>query len=374
MKIGVDARLLSRPLTGIGRYTFEMCKALSKIENISLFLYSPAPILDNIKSDLGSTQIKTANWQNGLLRQIWSETYLPLWATEDRVDIFWGPTHRLPRFLPKNIARIVTIHDLVWKYAGNTMPPLSCLLEKYQMPFAVQSADIIIVDSQSTYEGLTKEFNIDNNRVEVITPAANYIQNNMPFAELKKYNISQPFFLFVGTIEPRKNLTRLLKAYSSLPEALKSQIMLVIAGGKGWGKTDLRDNINKLGLKENVNILGYVEDTILRALYAHAQFLAMPSVYEGFGLPLLEAMVQGTPVLTADNSSMPEVAGDAGLLVDATNVSSIKEGLFQIISDDILRNKLAQNAKIQAGKFSWNKSARQMAELFEKMVLERNSS
>ena len=102
--------------------------------NVSLYLYSPAPVRDDVVLGLETAKIRVGNWDNGLLRQLWSETYLPLWVKNDGVDIFWGPAHRLPRWLPRNLARVVTIHDLVWKYAGDTMRPLSRLLERYQMP------------------------------------------------------------------------------------------------------------------------------------------------------------------------------------------------------------------------------------------------
>jgi glycosyltransferase involved in cell wall biosynthesis len=368
IKVGVDIRVLSRPLTGIGRYTLEMCRALSKMEGMLLYLYSPSPIQDEVRLDLASAQIRTMNWQNDLLRLLWFESYLPLWAKEDGVDIFWGPAHRLPRWLPKSMARVVTIHDLVWKLAGETMRPISRLLEKYQMPLAVRMADVIVADSQSTADAVNLEFCVNADSLAVVPLAANYTQNVVSFDALKEYDISRSYFLFVGTLEPRKNLTRLLTAYSLLPKTVKLLAMMVIAGGKGWGKVDLEDTITRLDLGEYVRVLGYVDELTLTALYAHAKFLAMPSLYEGFGLPLLEAMVHGTPVLAANNSSMPEVAGDAGLLVDAEDVYSIQEGISKLIIDGVLRKTLANNAKIHATTFNWDDSARQLVMVFNKAI------
>jgi len=368
LKIGVDARPLSRPLTGIGRYTLEMCKSLSKIDNISLYLYSPSPIDFENLENITYIKYRTKNWHNGFLKQLWAEFFLPKWAKEDKIDVFWGPVHRLPRFLPKTIASVITIHDLVWKYAGDTMHSFTYFLEKFQMPSAIKAADFIVTDSQSTFDAVKLEFGVESKRLALIPLAAVFIQNNISFEELKKYNINLSYFLFVGTLEPRKNLARLLEAYSLLPKKLKLQTMLVIVGGKGWGNVDLENIIAQLNLGDYVKVLGYVDEQSLTALYAHAKFLAMPSIYEGFGLPLLEAMTQGTPVLTSNNSSMPEVAGNAGLLIAAQDVNSIKEGLFQLLSNDELLASFALNTKTQARKFNWDKSAVQLFNVFNKAI------
>lgn len=373
MKIGVDARLLSHPIMGIGRYTLEMCRALSKVANVSLYLYSPAPVRDDVVLCLGITKIRTDVWSNDWLRQLWFETYLPLWVKNDGVDIFWGPAHRLPRWLPRNLARVVTIHDLVWKYAGDTMRPLSRLLERYQMPSAVRAADAVVADSLATADSVMKEFCINSNKLSVVPLGTNLTKSAVPFESLQKFGIDRPYFLFVGTLEPRKNLPRLLTAYSRLGESIKEQAILVIAGGKGWGGVDVNEVVAELGLVSHVRILGYVDEITLAALYANAQFLAMPSLYEGFGLPLVEAMISGTPVLTSNNSSMPEVAGNAGWLVDALDIGSIENGLNKLICDEQLRGKLAANAKSNVARFSWDKSAQLLITVFEQAISLRNS-
>jgi len=374
MKIGVDARLLSRPITGIGRYTLEMCRSLSKIPHISLYLYSPAPIYTGLLIDFENVIVRTCGWKNGLLRQLWSESYLPMWAKMDGVDVLWGPAHRLPRWLPDNIARVVTIHDLVWIYAAETMRPISRMLERCQAPFGVKTADRVVADSQATADAVKKEWPSCSDKLTVIPLAASLAGDVVPFEVLKELGIGTPYFLFVGTLEPRKNLARLLTAYALLPESLKSRSMLVIAGGKGWGGVNIDEIVADLGLTKNVRIVGYVDDPTLSALYTNAQFLAMPSLYEGFGLPLVEAMVYGAPVLTSNNSSMPEVAGDAGLLVDAESVDSIKMGLAEMITDSELIKRLTDNAKSNAARFNWDDSAQQLVSVFKKAIQSRGSA
>jgi len=371
LKIGLDARLLSRPLTGIGRYTLEMCWALSNVDNVTLFLYSPSHIPSAVTSKLPTALIRTGKWESGVLRQLWTEIYLPLWAKKDGLDVFWGPAHRLPHYIPKNMARVVTIHDLVWKYAGDTMRPLSRLLERYQMPSAVHAADVVIADSQATANAVREEFLIPANKLSVIPLGARTSAAGEPLLSLEQLGISCPYILFVGTLEPRKNLTRLLTAYSYLPESLKDQATLVVVGGKGWGGIDITDAVAGLGLGKYVRILGYVDDSTLATLYSNALFLAMPSLYEGFGLPLVEAMAHGTPVLTSNNSSMPEVAGSAGLLIDPLDIHSIKNGLAELITNYDLRVKLAGNARDNVTRFNWDTSAEKLIAVFESAISAR---
>jgi len=371
MKIGIDARVLSRPLTGIGRYTLEMCRALSKLDRVVLYLYSPDPIRDEYLYGLDVHRIRSNNFRNGLFRQIWAEYHLPLWAQEDDVDLFWGPAHRLPRKLSKDIPQVVTIHDLVWKVAPETMRPVTRLLESYLSPKAIQRSDYIVADSEATSEALSAYYEIPRDSIEVIPLGAKREENIYSSDQLMQYGIDRRYVLFVGTLEPRKNLRRLLLAFSKLGKITRDSTMLVIAGCDGWGDVNLKGMVSDLGLDSHVRIIGYARDDALAMLYANALFLAMPSIYEGFGLPLAEAMVYGVPVLTSNNSSMPEVAGDAGLLVDALDVDSISEGLEQMINNDDFRNDLGLNAEKSVARFSWDKSASKLVTVFEKAISAR---
>ena len=373
MRIAVDARLLSRRLTGLGRYTFEMCRALLKLESITLYLYSPSIIPDKVKEELPSAHIRERGWNNGLVRQLWSQSYLPLWARFDEVDVFWGPAHRLPRFLPKNMPQVVTIHDLVWKYASKTMSFATYALERIEMPLAARSADIIVTDSFSTAEQVKLEFSVQDDKISVIPLAVNYDQDVLPFNVMETLGIHVPYFLFVGTLEPRKNLARLLEAYALLPERVRDRASLVIVGDKGWGGFDVKDAIYRLGLSGHVRLLGYVDEKLLNTLYSYAEFLAIPSLYEGFCLPLIEAMIHGKPVLTSNNSSMPEVAGDAGLLVDAEDIQSIKWGLNRLITDGKLHSALSKQALTNVRRFSWDSSAQKLAIACERAMSVRKS-
>lgn len=361
----MDARLLSKPMTGIGRYVLELCKALCDIPDLSLFLYSSAPIGVETLSRLKPATIRTCRFKNRIFHQIWSEFILPVWAKRDNLDVFWGPAHRLPHWLPATTVSVVTIHDLVWKYAGQTMRPLSRLLESYQMPKALKIADHIVVDSQATADGVLKEFDVPQNKISVVYLGSDHLheKSNSQFPHTLK--IKKPYGLFVGTLEPRKNLINLLTAFSNLPQKIRNMNMLIIVGGQGWGGIDLQNTIKNLDLTNDVQLLGYVNDETLASLYTHAKFLAMPSLYEGFGLPLVEAMFYGVPILTSNNSSMSEVAGNAAILVDPWDIKSIENGLLQLITDDTLQNQLTENAKFQVRQFNWETSAAQLYNIFK---------
>ena len=327
MRIGVDARLLSVPLMGIGRYTAEMVRALKR-QQAELCLYTVGNLVESGWKDK-RTSLRVAAWRNRMLRMLWSQSLLPYWASLDAVDVFWGTTHRIPRLLPARVARVVTVHDLVWRHASETMRPTSRMMEQWLMPQAVQMADRVIADSASTKADLESEFPQVRGRVRVVHLGPTAMPQPHGRESLQALGINRPYLLFVGTLEPRKNLKRLLEAFRSLPQSLKDRYQLVIAGAKGWGKIDLPSSVYGLGLDRSVCLTGFVSDEQLTTLYAHAYMLAIPSLYEGFGLPLLEAMSFGVPVLTSNISSLPEVAGDAAILVNPLNTGSIAAGLRQ---------------------------------------------
>ena len=368
LKIGVDAQMLCRSVTGIERYAYEMLHEMVRLyPEVHFFLYAP----NDIQVDLGSTDnvtVRSAGMHFRGAGALCCQVQLPYWANSDCVDVVWGPGHRLPRLLSNSIARVLTIHDLIWKRAGETMRFTTRMAENVFVPSAIRSADIVVADSQSTANDIAAEFPEVSGRVRVVHLGATKFPAPGDCETLRKFGIAGRYLLFVGTLEPRKNLKRLLEAYASLNSEARARCNLVIAGGKGWGNEDLSLLIQSLDLAESVKLTGYVSDYELATLYSHALFLAIPSLYEGFGLPLVEAMTFGVPVLTSRMSSLPEVAGDAGILVDPESVTSIADGLLKFISDDELRNKLASKAVNNASRFSWESAANELMRIFNEAV------
>jgi len=360
-KIGVDARLLAEPITGIGRYTYEVLSRLVHMGH-EWVLYSHKPLTIGDWS-LVNVKIRSLNISGRTARMLWAQSILPLWAKADHVDVFWSPAHRIPKFLDSEISSVVTIHDLVWKHAPETMRPLSRFLDSRLMPAAIRRANKVIAVSEHTKCDLLNEVPSALGKTSTIYLGVDFKVHSGPTPIFKIASDAPEFFLFVGTLEPRKNLERLLQAFAIIPSQIRQDIKLFIVGGKGWGGINLNSLLRKFGLQDSVKIFGYVSDEQLGELYSRAMFLAMPSLYEGFGLPLVEAMACGTPVLSSNLSSMVEVVGGAGVLVDPWSVESISVGLVRLLGDSELRRGLSIQGVIRSKFFNWDNTARKTMEV-----------
>jgi len=372
MRIGIDARCLSRELTGIGYYCLNVIKELDK-NGIESVLFSPAPIrIQNANLKYGT--VVQRNYKSSIIRQLWSEFCLPLIVKQYGLDLFWGPSHRLPLFLQKKMASVLTIHDLTWRIVPRTMRKSTLLLEAMLMPPSLRKADLILVDSLSTVSDLNARYQLVRHKLRHITLASEFFHSKNFAGQPEPVLSMEHYLLFVGSIEPRKNLNQLLTAYATLPNELKNKFKLVVVGGKGWGRVNLEEQIMKLSLQDNVVLRGYVKEQELIYLYKQAYCLVMPSLYEGFGLPILEAQAFGVPVVTSNTSSMPEVAGEGAILVDPYSVESIREGLKKLLTNDTLRQELSTKAIENAKKYSWEKTAQLTLEVFkEALVIKRET-
>lgn len=369
MKIAVDTGAYAVSEGGIARYIERMLASLrvQAPQTHRWLLYGRGENLRALAHD-GRTIARSDHLPYNLGRIGSLATSLPLWALADRPDVFWGPAHRLPLWLPATTARVVTIHDLCWRQAPDAMRATSRWLDTALMPRALRQADRIIAVSHATAADLAKAFPEAAPKIVSIAEGASPLPAPLEREALRAQGINMPFVLFVGTLEPRKNLGRLLEAFAALHRDRPSSPDLVVAGAAGWGQEALEALRDRLGLRDKVRILGRVSDQMLATLYHHALFLALPSRYEGFGLPLVEAMSVGTPVLTSNTASMPEVAGPAGLLVDPLSTESIARGLRVLMDDDALRARLASAAPAQAQLFSWERAARETLDTLRQAV------
>lgn len=356
IKLAVDGRNLTRPLSGIGRFISQILIHLPK-EKVSPSLLVTRPINGYFKSLLDQHDVAVKN----------SKTRLSLPAyTETGEDVFWGPAHRIPFGLPKSLPVVLTVHDLAWRIVPHTMQRRTWAGERLFFGKAVRRANRIACVSQATADDLTWLFPESHDKTRVVYPAA-FKSGLNPSKNKKK------FALFVGTPEPRKNLHGLLKAYASMPVAQRSDLELVIVGGTGWGGVDVEAMIKFHGIDDKTRMILAPDDDQLNQLYADCLFLVLPSFYEGFGLPLVEAMSHGKPVITSNAASMPEVAGDGGLLIDPTDANSLATAMARLASDTDLYNTLSQRARMHAQKFSWAKASVNMVELFEEVLQDRSS-
>jgi glycosyltransferase involved in cell wall biosynthesis len=362
MRVAVDASALARGGDGISRYLRLMLRELlMRAPEHDWRLYGRHPDRDARLQGATGRYDRLPPATGAAVSLFTTQVF---WAARERPDLFWAPAHRLPWSLPRATARVLTVHDLCYLAAPSSMRRTTRMLDATLMPRAISRSDRIACVSQSTAEQVAERFPAARERIAVVHPGVAPLPAAAARSTLEPLGITGPYVLFVGTREPRKNLARLAQAFARA--ASGSDARLVLAGARGWGDAD-----GGASATTEVITLGHVDDAQLATLYRHARLLALPSLYEGFGLPLVEAMAVGTPVLTSRTASMPEVAGDAGLLVDPLSVDSIAEGLHRLLHDDALHAQLARAAPAQAARFDWNASAQRMLTLFAQARSER---
>ncbi len=351
MKIGIDARPLTGKLTGIGTYVYALLEELSRQDSENEYvLYAHKPL---ITPPFANPRFRVALYPSkvGTLGYCLK---LPKLLTKDNIEIFWGTCHVLPFFNPQ-IRYLLMILDLTPYRHPGSMSLYNLCVNRLLMPFSVRKADRLFAISESTKRE-TKIF-LGREPELVIYGAADCAPQ-----ERKK---GVPYMLYVGTVEPRKNLITLLKAYGQALQEGHKLPKLVIAGKKGWKS----ENIYALAKTLPVEFLGYIDDKTKLELYNGADFFVYPSLYEGFGLPVLEAMQCGLPVISSNSSSLPEVVGDAGLLFDPLDEKALKEHLIALSTSSELCLELRAKSLEQARKFSWAKSAEQLMKALQELRL-----
>lgn len=286
---------------------------------------------------------------------------------KENLDLYHAPANTIP--LGYNRPSVVTVHDLAI-YQNPSWFPSQVFSTRLLVPKTLRRARSIIAVSESTAEDLRELFNVPNDKLEVIYEGVDIIPNeNEEVIDVKKkYNLPDKYLCFVGTLEPRKNLIRLIQAYADLKakDDRLSDIPIILAGRKGWQAEDIFKTIAELKLGKSIRDIGYVTKNEKLDLIKQAAAFVFPSSYEGFGLPVLEAMALGTPVLTSNLSSLPEIAGNAAYQINPEDTYAIAEGLQQILFNDELRKKLREKGPIQAKKFTWEKVALRTIALYEK--------
>lgn len=365
MRIAVDGRVLSMLPTGLAQYAAQAIAHMVRQSDHEWLLFAPGPLQIALPAD-DRLRVESSRWTHPRAFTPWQQLVLPGKLRRAKADLFWSPHHYLPA-LPAGLPAVCTIHDLVWATYPKDMHAIRRALEARLMPHAIRRAARIVAVSQATAETLYrvipaargKTTVVHNGLVALPEPSA------LPLSRL---GIDRPFILFVGSIQPRKNLPRLVRAYFRLPEPLRRRHALVIAGAPGWG-ADLaapkRAGSQQVG---RVIFTGFVSRETLARLYREASALAMPSLEEGFGLPLLEAMASFTPVLASRNTALAEVAGGAALLVEPTDEASIARGLERLLSDASLRVQLTVRGRQRAGEFTWERTARETLRVFDEAL------
>jgi glycosyltransferase involved in cell wall biosynthesis len=295
-----------------------------------VYLYLPSDPHLTIPS-LSWATVRQSNTYNAIERVVWGQTTLPRLCALDGNDILWGPAHRLPHSKISGVRKVLTIHDLVWQKAPETMALKTYLGERLLMTRSVKAADRIIVDSRGTKDDLIEFIPETERKTDIIYPIVRSVEG-----VTKTFNrrTTKKYLLFVGTLEPRKNLIRLIEAWKRVSDIYNDEYSLIICGKKGWGDDNIENYVTKLGIQQSVILTGFVSEDELSALYAHSHAVMAPSLYEGFGYSVIEAQQYGKRVLTSRATSMAEIGGDTVVLVDPLDVSSIAEGMKRCLTED----------------------------------------
>ena len=371
MRIAVDARPLAHPFTGIGRYTESLLKRLVQVGH-EWFLYADRPL--TLRFPLGRNARLRTGRADGVVGGglVYSQAAFVRWSRRARIDVFWSPRHHLPLMLPDRIATVVTVHDMVSVRYPETMRTRNRLLERTLMGPSLRQATRIICVSDFTASEVAELMPWAAGKCVVIPEAAEPSAGGARGAsdagasdDLARPVRNQPYLLFVGTLEPRKNLVTLLRAFAKACEHERFRHRLVVVGGYGWGPQNLNAEIARLGLADRVVLEGNVNDVELHDLYVGSTALAIPSLYEGFGLPALEAMQRGVPVIAGARGALPEVVQDGGILVDPLDVRALADAMLRVSTSSGLHRRLSAAALARAASFSWDRAADQTLAVLE---------
>lgn len=382
MKIGIDISLSVGQPAGVGVYSSQLVQGLAQLDHINeytlfpFFYYIMHPDFKqlNIVSQY-NFKIRFQHLSKSWIDYLWNTSDLDRSDILGSLDILHSTTFCAPSNIKSKL--VVTIHDISFKTHPQFHVKTNIDHCRKGTIDAVRWADKIIAVSEHTKRDLIHYFQCDAKKISVIYHGSNTISKRIVDKDIfqlirQKYHIDKPYIFNVGTIEPRKNILGLIKAYAGLSAQLQSQYDLVIAGGRGWLDDSIFEFVKEKNLQEQIKFLGYVSDHELASLYSNAEIFVYPSFYEGFGFPILEAMACGAPVICSNTSSMPEVGGDAALYINPNKMDhgshDICIYLEQLLGNTRMLEELGKKSLQQSQKFSWNTCAQKTLETYKEVM------
>lgn len=362
MIIGIDGNEANiEKRVGIGVYAFELLWQFSssklKVQSSKFVIYLKNEPRDDLPEE-------SENWQYRVVKPgaLWTQIGLPfdLYMHKPRPDVFFSPTHYAPRFSP--IPTAVSVMDVSYLH----YPQLFRAIDLYQLrhwtAYSVKNAAKIFTISKASKDDIMHEYGVPGKKVMVTYLGIKEMDTKIIDKNdlLDKYKISGEYILFVGTLQPRKNIVRLIEAFAKLvKDEKKENLTLIIIGKKGWLYEDILSAPERFAISSAVKFLHDVDNTHLPSFYTHALFFVLPSLYEGFGLPVVEAMKYGCPVITSNVSSLPEAGGDAALYVNPESVEEIQQQMKILLDNPKRRKELVEKGYKHIKQFSWEKTAQQ---------------
>ncbi|MHB1389958.1 MAG: glycosyltransferase family 4 protein [Thermoleophilia bacterium] len=364
MRIGVDLSVIQSTKSGVDWYTHrlmeEMIELLAPDEELFLFSNRECGFEQRVADHPRVTVVRS----NFRYQEPWRQLILPVLLRRYQIDVCFFTNFVLA--ILGTCPMVLTIHDLSFRLFPRTHSLRNVIWTRSLVPISTRRSSRIISVSNNTKLDLVRVMNISGEKVEVVYEGAPDEFNPEPLPDdgeaLNHYGIIAPYILFVGTLEPRKNLNVLIRAFDRMTKT-RPDLHLVLAGRRGWMAQAIFDELERRDLLGRVHITGYVKEKYLPALYRQAVAFVYPSLYEGFGLPPLEAMSSGTPVIVSRSSSLPEVVGDAGIYVNPLDAGELAAAMESVVADPELAASLKQKGLARAAEFSWVKAAEKTMEI-----------
>jgi len=368
MRVGIDAVPFAYEQTGIWRYLGSVLEEMQALDaSVEYVLYSPLPVVVPLRK--GNWRVRTASRSLAQRPSIWMQAILPSLLATDKVDAFWGQPTNLPICMRHRCFRVLTIHDLVPYVRPESMRFRTWLRMRLLLGPAARAADAVIAVSQATADLAFRYLGIEMDRLHVVYEAAHSAFRPVPTDQARaavsaEFGLPPRYILCVCTIEPRKDHLTLLRALAAVPHAP----LLVLAGGMGWRCEHIMAQIRAHEQVGRVRYLGRVDDAWLSVLYSGAVLSVYPSLYEGFGLPVLEAMSCGCPVLCSDSSSLPEVGGAAARYFRTGDAMALSAGLRELLDSQSVLDAMSEAGLARARLFSFRRAAQQLLEIVREGV------
>jgi glycosyltransferase involved in cell wall biosynthesis len=376
MRIGLDGLPLTQQLTGVGYYTLELARALAEDSPDSQFnIISPRPYVFQNPTLSGRDglppNITLVRARTNLVTRRWWSIGLPRYLAKHSLDVFHGTNFEVPLWTNGQCATVITIHDLSLLLHPRTHLARSVRRAQRRLPRMAAAATLIITPTKSVRDEVCEHLGIAREKVFAVPEAARRVFRPMALHEAtvirRRLRISDDFLLFVGTIEPRKDLRTLLQTFEEVAQVHKT-LQLVIAGKRGWLVEDLLKQIGESSFADRIKLTGYLNDEELRALYSSCRIFVYPSIYEGFGLPPLEAMACGAPVIASRATAVVEACGEAALLIEPRSVRSLIIGINKLLDDQNLRSQLIATGRRRAAQTSWSRTAELTRTVYEEAI------
>lgn len=378
MHIGINAQLLSFSQNyrngGVSRYIRYLLAELAKCpgkHEYTVFV-NGKDVVERLAAKHPQITYSSASWPESqpAARIAWEQFTLPKLIRQKHIDVLHSPVNILPELLPRHCAGVITLHDLAFLRFPNILTHSKRLYHRTFTVRSIRHATMVISVSESTKQDAVALVGIPEARIQTVYPCVDSRFSNVPKEEevqtfRQEQGLAGGFLLYLGTLEPRKNITRLLEAYALSRNTYAIREKLVLAGGKGWFYDEIFERVQQLDLETEVKFPGFVSDAEQRLWYAAASAFVYPSLYEGFGIPVAEALVSGIPVVTSNVSSLPEAGADVALCIDPNNVEAMAAAIYRALTDQVLRQRCRTMASSIAQRFSAQKMAEQTIHVYE---------